>query len=87
MIGQNTHSRNIFSVHGFLNLSVINLDLLKIMNVNMILKHALTYCSSSTLLDVIVPESDSTGVVFCSDHQTAQELVYYFLDNLNQLPC
>ena len=22
MIGQNTHSRNIFSVHGFLNLSV-----------------------------------------------------------------
>ena len=23
MIGQNTHSRNIFSVHGFLNLSVI----------------------------------------------------------------
>ena len=24
MIGQNTHSRNIFSVHGFLNLSVRN---------------------------------------------------------------
>jgi len=24
VIGQNTHSRNIFSVHGFLNLSVIN---------------------------------------------------------------
>jgi len=66
---------------------LINLDLLKIMNVNMILKHVLTYCTSSTLQDVIVTESDSTGVVFCSDHQTAQELVYYFLDNLNQLPC
>jgi len=66
---------------------LINLDLLKIMNVNMILKHVLTYCTSSTLRDVIVTESDSTGVVSCSDHQTAQELVYYFLDNLNQLPC